>query len=96
MVVLFGIAYGTYQTQYFAIAMRFVDARIAASMYAILMAFTNIGQGIGMYLSGMLAEKLDFSLTFVILFGINLLILPLIHLVFTRGERKPKVLTAVD
>lgn len=96
MVVLFGIAYGTYQTQYFAVAMRFVDARIAASMYAILMAFTNIGQGIGMYLSGMLADQFNFSATFIILFHINLLVLPLIHLVFTREERKSKIMTAVE
>ncbi|HEY9122518.1 MAG TPA: MFS transporter, partial [Brevefilum sp.] len=69
-------------TQYFAAAMRFVDPRIAASMYAILMAFTNIGQGIGMYLSGTLADLTGFSTTFMILIGLNLLILPLISLVF--------------
>jgi len=82
MIIFFGVAYGTYQTQYFAVAMRFVDPRIAASMYSILMAFTNIGQGIGMYLSGALADRAGFSLTFVILFGINLLVLPMINLVF--------------
>lgn len=85
VIIFFGIAYGTYQTQYFAVAMRFVDPRIAASMYAILMAFTNVGQGIGMYLSGSLADLTGFSLTFVILFGLNLLILPLLGMVF-----KPK------
>mgnify|MGYP003681884132 CR=1 FL=1 len=84
LVILFGAAYGTYQTQYFASAMRFVDPRIAASMYAILMAFTNIGQGIGMYLSGALADLAGFSTTFVILIGLNLLILPLISLVFNN------------
>jgi PAT family beta-lactamase induction signal transducer AmpG len=84
MIIFFGIAYGNYQTQYFAAAMRFVDPRIAASMYAILMAFTNIGQGIGMYLSGSLADKTSFSTTFVIFFGINLLILPLVNLLFNR------------
>jgi len=82
LIILFGVAYGTYQTQYFAAAMRFVDPRIAASMYAILMAFTNVGQGIGMYLSGTLADLAGFSTTFMILIGLNLLILPLISLVF--------------
>ncbi len=82
MVVVFGIAYGVYQTQYFAVAMRFVDPRIAASMFAILMAFTNIGQGIGMYLSGTLADLTGFSHTFLILIGINVLILPLVTLIF--------------
>jgi PAT family beta-lactamase induction signal transducer AmpG len=82
MVVFFGIAYGTYQTEYFAVAMRFVDSRIAASMYAILMAFTNIGQGIGMYLSGALSDGVGFSNTFLVLTGLNLLILPLLAVVF--------------
>ena len=87
LIVIWGIAYGTYQTEYFAVAMRFVDPRIAASMYAILMAFTNVGQGIGMYLSGMLADLTGFSLTFLILFGITLLILPMLPLIF--GKEKP-------
>jgi PAT family beta-lactamase induction signal transducer AmpG len=91
LIIFFGVAYGTYQTQYFAVAMRFVDPRIAASMFSILMAFTNIGQGIGMYLSGALADIAGFRWTFVILFGINLLVLPLINLVFTQ---KSKVSTA--
>ncbi|MBG0771196.1 MAG: MFS transporter, partial [Anaerolineaceae bacterium] len=82
MVIFFGVAYGTYQTEYFAVAMRLVDARIAASMYAILMAFTNIGQGIGMYLSGALADKLGYQVTFLILLGLNLLLLPFIQVVF--------------
>jgi PAT family beta-lactamase induction signal transducer AmpG len=84
LVIFFGVAYSTYQTQYFAAAMRFVDPRIAASMYAILMAFTNIGQGIGMYLSGTLADLTGFSTTYIILFGLNLLILPLLSLIFRR------------
>jgi MFS transporter, PAT family, beta-lactamase induction signal transducer AmpG len=82
IVIFFGIAYGAYQTEYFAVAMRFVDPRIAASMYAILMAFSNVGQGIGMYLSGALADMTGFSRTFLILLGINLLLLLLIPVVF--------------
>lgn len=84
MVIFFGVAYGTYQTEYFAVAMRFVDPRIAASMYSILMAFTNVGQGIGMALSGMLVDRASFSSTFLILFGINLLVIPFILLVFSK------------
>ncbi len=82
LVVFFGVAYGTYQTEYFAVAMGFVDPRIAASMYAILMAFTNIGQGIGMYLTGALADGVGYQTTFLVLVGLNLLILPLLSLVF--------------
>jgi len=89
VVVFFGIAYGSYQTQYFAAAMRFIDPRIAASMYAILMAFTNIGQGIGMYMSGALADLTDFSITYLVLFGLNLLVLPFLPRVF--GKQEPVV-----
>ncbi len=90
MVIFFGVAYGSYQTEYFAVAMRFVDPRIAASMYAILMAFTNVGQGIGMYLSGALADMTGFSTTFLILLGINLSLLLLVPVVFRqkRGVRE--------
>lgn len=90
VVIFFGIAYGSYQTEYFAVAMRFVDPRIAASMYAILMAFTNIGQGIGMYLSGSLVDIVNYQPTFLILLGINLVILIVIPLVF-RARQKPVV-----
>jgi predicted MFS family arabinose efflux permease len=66
--------------------MRFVDPRIAASMYAILMAFTNVGQGIGMYLSGALSDLTGFSMTYLILFGLNLLVLPFLPMVFGTQE----------
>jgi len=87
LVIFFGIAYGSYQTEYFAVAMRFIDPRIAASMFAILMAFTNIGQGIGMALSGMLVDQAGFSSTYLILFGINLLVIPLIFMVFSKRNQ---------
>ena len=89
MVIFFGVAYGAYQTEYFAVAMRFVDPRIAASMYAILMAFTNVGQGIGMYLSGSLVDLVNYQPTFLILLGINLLILIVIPLVFKPNKPAP-------
>lgn len=91
MVIFFGVAYGVYQTEYFAVAMRFVDPRIAASMYAILMAFTNIGQGIGMYLTGSLADGVGFKTTYLILLGINILILPVLSLVFRPEEQVAEV-----
>ena len=91
LVVFFGVAYGAYQTEYFAVAMRLVDPRIAASMYAILMAFTNVGQGIGMYLSGALTDALGFQAALLVLLGINILILPFIQVVFKqeKAEMKP-------
>jgi len=89
MVVIFGVGYGVYQTQYFAVAMRFVDTRIAASMFAILMAFTNVGQGVGMFLTGSLADLAGFRSTFLILVVLNLLILPLVALIFKKEKITP-------
>ena len=84
LVFLFGVVYGTYQTVFFSLAMRYTDPRIAASMFAVLMAFTNVGQGIGMAIAGVLAEVTGFRLTFVILAALNLLAIPFLPVVFKR------------
>ncbi len=74
---VFGLAYGTYQATYYALSMRYTAPAIAASMFAILMAFSNVGQGIGLGLGGTLVDKVGYPLTFAILAGVNLLALPL-------------------
>jgi PAT family beta-lactamase induction signal transducer AmpG len=84
LVFVFGIVYGTYQTVYFSLAMHYTDPRIAASMFAILMAFTNVGQGIGMALAGNLADSVGFRVTFAILGVLNLLALPILPVVFNK------------
>ena len=86
IVAVFGLSYGTYQTVYFALAMNFTDQRIAASMYSIFMAVTNIGQGVGFALAGGLADipAVGFRWAFVILSAFNLLALPLLPVVFGR------------
>jgi len=84
LVALFGLAYGTQQTVYFALAMKYTVPSIAASMFAILMAVTNIGQGAGMAVSGMLVDASGFRLTFGILAVLNLLALPLLPKIFGR------------
>jgi PAT family beta-lactamase induction signal transducer AmpG len=85
LVALFGLAYGTQQTVYFALAMKYTDARIAASMFSILMAVTNVAQGAGMAVSGISADGIGFRWTFVILGVLNLLALPLLPKIFGRG-----------
>jgi len=77
LVAFFGLAYGFYQAAYFALAMRFTEAGIAASMFAILMAFTNVGQGIGLGLGGVLVDRLGYPLTFVLFAAANLFVWPL-------------------
>lgn len=76
IVFLFGLAFGAYQAQYYALSMAFTEKSIAASMYAILMAVSNIGIAAGLSVSGILADALPFRTVFLILAGMNLLILP--------------------
>jgi len=86
LVFIFGIAFGLYETVYFAIAMRETNERIAATMFSILMAVANIGTGIGLGLSGAMAEGFGYPITFIILALLNLLALPLLPAIF--GKKK--------
>lgn len=86
---LFGLAYGFYETVYFAIAMDRTDPRIAASMFSILMAVANLGTGIGLGLAGGLVDSAGFATTFAILAVINLAGLILLPAIF--GRRKQAV-----
>ena len=86
VVALFGLAYGTYQTLYYALAMNVTDPRIAASMFSILMAVTNVAQGVGMAVCGGLADTVGFRWTFAITTAINLLALPFLPAIFKRTQ----------
>jgi PAT family beta-lactamase induction signal transducer AmpG len=77
-VALFGVAYGVYQTVYYALAMGCTDPRIAASMFAILMAAVNVAQGAGMAASGLLTDAVGYRWTFAALAVLNVLALPLL------------------
>lgn len=88
IVVLFGVAYGSYQTVYFALAMAYTEPRIAASMFSILMAVTNIGQGVGLALGGLLVDKIGYPPTFIVFAALNLLALPLLPVVFGKIGKK--------
>ncbi len=88
IVFIFGLSYGTYQTVYFALAMYYTEKRIAASMFSIFMALTNIGQGVGFALAGGMANipAVGFRWAFVIITLFNLLALPLFPLVFSKKK----------
>lgn len=88
LVFIFGLAYGYYETVYFAISMKKSDPRIAASMFSILMAIANIGTGIGLPLAGVLVDSVGYRLTFVILAGLNLLAIPLLPSIFGKRDLK--------
>jgi PAT family beta-lactamase induction signal transducer AmpG len=76
-VILFGYSYGAYQTIYYAMAMNNVERSVAATMYSIFMAISNIGQGVGMAVIGMLIVRLDYPISLLIFAGLNLLLIPL-------------------
>lgn len=85
-VFLFGISYGAYQSVYFALSMGVTDIRIAASMFSILMAVSNVSQGVGMALSGALADGLGFRWAFIILALCNVLVLPLMRTALSTAK----------
>lgn len=87
LVAIFGVAYGFYETVYFAVSMRETDPRIAASMFSILMAIANLGTGIGLAMSGALAGSLGFRPAFAIIAALNLAAIPLLPLIFP-GKKK--------
>ena len=85
--VFFGIAYGVSQAIYFALAMKYTQPAIAASMYSILMAVTNIGQGIGLGVGGGLAKAAGFPVTFLVFGALMLLIIPFFPIIFSKREQ---------
>jgi PAT family beta-lactamase induction signal transducer AmpG len=87
IVFVFGLAFGYYETVYFASAMDLTDPRIAASMFAILMAVANIGTGVGFAVSGLLVDAVGYQWTFVAVALLNLLALPLIPAIFGQRDR---------
>jgi PAT family beta-lactamase induction signal transducer AmpG len=82
--VFFGLAYGLSQAVYFALAMKYTEPSIAASMYSILMAVTNIGQGIGLGVAGGLAKSSGFPVTFLVFGALMFLILPFFPMLFRK------------
>ena len=88
LVFLFGLAFGFYETVFFAVSMRITDGLIAATMFSILMAIANIGTGIGMSLAGILADRAGYNATFLILAVLNLAALPLLKPIFISEKQR--------
>ncbi|NCC31519.1 MAG: MFS transporter, partial [Chloroflexia bacterium] len=82
IVFLFGLAFGYYETVYLAIGMDFADPRIAAFMFACIMAVSNIGIGVGQPIAGLLVDSVGFRLMFMIFAIIHMLVLPIIVAIF--------------
>ena len=90
IMLVFGLTFGLYDTAFFATGMYLTDPRIAASMFAVLMALANIGIGIGFGAAGWLVDLTGFRATFGILAGFNLLVLLLLPLIYNNIERAPQ------
>jgi len=90
LVALFGIAFGYYETVYFAISMKKTNLHIAASMFAILMAIANIGTGIGLPISGLLSDSFGFRWRFVLIALLNVFIVPLLPGIFKKSDSDSK------
>jgi len=82
VVFFFGVAFGYYETVYMTMGMDFSDPRIAAFMFAFIMAVGNIGIGLGQPLSGVLVDAFGFRWMFGVLAALNLLTLPLVFVIF--------------
>ena len=95
---VFGLAFGYYDTVYMAISMGFCDPRIAASMFAILMAITNLGTGVGFALTGSMVDAVGYRWTFAIVAVLNLAVLPFISPIFRRRATPstPELATPLD
>lgn len=89
LVALFGVCYGVYQTVYFALAMEYNDPRIAATMFSIMMAVTNVGQGVGMGMTGSFVDTMGYPTTFMIMAAINIIAIPFLPLIFKRQSEQP-------
>ena len=84
--VIFGMTYGTSQAIYFALAMKYTEPSIAASMYSIMMAVTNVGQGIGLAVSGVLAKSAGYPITFIVFAALMFLVLPFMPTLFAKPK----------
>jgi MFS family permease len=76
--VAWGIVWAFQETLFFALAMGLTDSRIAASMFAIMMAISNLGTAITEGVSTGLTDNLGFSAVFWLLAGVNILTLPVL------------------
>ena len=97
MFVLWGICLSASELIYITLAMAKADRRMGAGQFAIFMAISNIGVGLGQSASTSLIDTIDFRWIFVGLAVINLLLFPLLAKMRQDDERDPNpLLTAVS
>ncbi len=82
-----GIVWAFQETLFFALAMDIADARIAASMFAIMMGISNLGSAVADGLATALSNDWGFTLVFNVLATVNLITLPVLWGLFKRAPQ---------
>jgi len=83
--LLWGIVWAFQETLFFALAMDISDARIAASMFAIMMGISNLGSAVADGLATAMSDDLGFATVFIGLAIINLGTLPVLWGLFKKA-----------
>ena len=77
-----GMAWAFIETIFVALAMALADTRIAASMFALMMAISNIGVAIGEWSATSLTDNIGFTAVFALFAAINLINFPILRHLF--------------
>ncbi len=97
MFVLWGICLSASELIYITLAMAKADRRMGAGQFAIFMAISNVGVGLGQSTSTSLIDTIDFRWIFVGLAIFSLLSFPLLVAMRQDDKRNPNpLLTAVS
>ncbi|MCP5096909.1 MAG: MFS transporter [Chloroflexi bacterium] len=80
--LFWGMAWAFIETIFVALAMALADSRIAASMFALMMAISNVGVAIGEGFGTSLTDNIGFTAVFAIFAAINLINFPILRHLF--------------
>ncbi len=90
MTALWGVALSAAELVFITLAMAKSDPRMGAGQFAIFMAVSNVGTGLGQSASTGLIDTVDFRWIFGGLALVNLLVFPLLSAMRSTQERQPR------
>lgn len=97
MFALWGMCVAAAELIYITLAMAKADRRMGAGQFAIFMAISNVGTGLGQSTTTSLIDTIDFRLIFAGLAAVSLLMIPLLLAMRQDNARNPNpLLTAVS
>jgi MFS family permease len=94
--LLWGIIWAFQETVFFALAMDIADTRIAASMFALMMAISNLGAALADGAATALSDNLGFVTVFFTLAAVNLVTLPVLWRLFRVAPEIAQRSTSTD